>query len=249
MIYLKSIGRDNVRILKVPVLQAKLPQSGRHHKRCQVQSSLEVTFLLNLFCSFMPLFANVAKFVYLMKSRVAFVNSKLTVVDRWAEPNISNKTGCQCRFIYWFVIGQLHLLNNQFSQSKVVAKCLKKSYHDIHLPTPPPRLHFPFFKSKTFAFSSRWRSYKTILYQILNRRTGQFLRQSCFSDFVFKIRLIRLGFFFKKLKIPVLYLNSQPTDSQSGVITITPKSQLWMWDMAKLSVAFSHAWLILVEFA
>ena len=30
------------------------------------------------------------------------------------------------------------------------------------------------------------------------------------------------GFSFKKLKIPVLYLNSQPTDSQSGVMTITP---------------------------
>ena len=35
---------------------------------------------------------------------------------------------------------------------------------------------------------------------------------SCFSDFVFNI----------KLKIPVLYFNSQPTDSQSGVIVITP---------------------------
>ena len=46
--------------------------------------------------------------------------------------------------------------------------------------------------------------------------------QSCFSDFVFKIRLIRLGFSFKKLKIPVLYLKSQPTNSQSGVIPITP---------------------------
>ena len=43
-----------------------------------------------------------------------------------------------------------------------------------------------------------------------------------FFDFVFKIRLIRLGFPFKKLKIPVLYLNSKPTDSQSGVINITP---------------------------
>ena len=47
-------------------------------------------------------------------------------------------------------------------------------------------------------------------------------KQSCYSYFVFQIRLIRLGFFFKKLKIPVLYLNSRPTDSQSGVITITP---------------------------
>ena len=48
------------------------------------------------------------------------------------------------------------------------------------------------------------------------------LFQSCFSDFAFKIRLIRLGFFFKKIKTPVMYLNSQSTDSQSGVITVTP---------------------------
>ena len=68
-----------------------------------------------------------------------------------------------------------------------------------------------------------------------------------FADSVFKIRLIRLGFSFKKLKIPVLYLNSQPTDSQSRVLTITPKSRLWVGDTEKLLVAFSHAWLILVE--
>ena len=48
--------------------------------------------------------------------------------------------------------------------------------------------------------------------------------QSCFSDFVFKIRLIRLGFSFSKQKF--LYLNSQPTDSQSGVIPTTPQSQI-----------------------
>ena len=35
----------------------------------------------------------------------------------------------------------------------------------------------------------------------------------------FKIRLIRLGLSFQKQKF--LYLNSQPTDSQSWVITIT----------------------------
>ena len=40
-----------------------------------------------------------------------------------------------------------------------------------------------------------------------------------FSDLVFKIRLISLGFSFRKQK--VLYLNLQPTDCQSGVITIT----------------------------
>ena len=45
-----------------------------------------------------------------------------------------------------------------------------------------------------------------------------------FSCFEFKIRLIRRGISFQKQKF--LYLNSQPTDSQSGVITITPKSQL-----------------------
>ena len=46
----------------------------------------------------------------------------------------------------------------------------------------------------------------------------------CFSDFVFKIRLIRLGFSFQKQKF--LYLTLQSTDSQSGVLTITPKGQL-----------------------
>ena len=45
-----------------------------------------------------------------------------------------------------------------------------------------------------------------------------------FSTFVFTIRLIRLGFSFQQQKF--LYLNPQPTDSQSGAITITPKSQL-----------------------
>ena len=48
-----------------------------------------------------------------------------------------------------------------------------------------------------------------------------------FSYFELKIRLIRLirlGLSFQKQKF--LSLNSQPTDSQSGVITITPQSQL-----------------------
>ena len=51
---------------------------------------------------------------------------------------------------------------------------------------------------------------------------AEFAEYSCFSDFVFEIRLIRLGFSFQKEKI--LYLNSQITDSQSGVITITPQT-------------------------
>ena len=62
---------------------------------------------------------------------------------------------------------------------------------------------------------------------------------SCFSDFVFKIRLIRLGFSFQKQKF--LYLNSQPTDSQSGILTTTPQRQLWVGDTEKPSVTFSYA--------
>ena len=69
--------------------------------------------------------------------------------------------------------------------------------------------------------------------------------QSRFSYFKFKVRLIRPGLFFPKQKF--LYLNSQPTDSQSGFIAITPKSQLWVEDTKKLSVTHSHAWLILFE--
>ena len=44
------------------------------------------------------------------------------------------------------------------------------------------------------------------------------------SYFEFKIRLIRLGLSFQEQKF--MYLNSQATDSQSRVISITPKSQL-----------------------
>ena len=46
----------------------------------------------------------------------------------------------------------------------------------------------------------------------------------CFSDFVFKIRLIRLCLSFPKQKI--LCLNSQPTDSQSGILPTTAQNQL-----------------------
>ena len=67
-----------------------------------------------------------------------------------------------------------------------------------------------------------------------------------FHFFEFKIRLIRLGLSFQKQKF--LYSNSQPPDSQSGVITITPKSQLWVRDTEKPSVTFSRAWQIVVEF-
>ena len=67
-----------------------------------------------------------------------------------------------------------------------------------------------------------------------------------FSYFKFKIRLIKVGLSFQKQNI--LYLNSQLADSQSGVITITPKSQLWVGYTEKPSLTFSHAWVILVEF-
>ena len=48
--------------------------------------------------------------------------------------------------------------------------------------------------------------------------------QLSFPYFEIKIRLIRLDLYFQKQKF--LYLNSQPGDSQPGVISITPKSQL-----------------------
>ena len=40
----------------------------------------------------------------------------------------------------------------------------------------------------------------------------------------------------------------QPIDQQPGITTITLKSQLWVGDTEKLSVAFRHASLVLVEF-
>ena len=59
----------------------------------------------------------------------------------------------------------------------------------------------------------------------------------CILYFVFKIRQIRLGFSFQKNKNfciwPHLYLNSQPTDFQPGVLTTTPQSQLWVGDTEK----------------
>ena len=51
-------------------------------------------------------------------------------------------------------------------------------------------------------------------------------KQLGFSYFEFKIRQIRLRLSFQKQKF--LYSNLQPTDSQSRVITIIPKSQLWV---------------------
>ena len=57
---------------------------------------------------------------------------------------------------------------------------------------------------------------------------------------------IRLGLSFQKQKF--MYSNLQLIDSQLGVITITPKSELWVGDTEKLSVTVSYAWLIIVEF-
>ena len=83
-------------------------------------------------------------------------------------------------------------------------------------------------------------------FRLLYLREKESLGYHKINDFVFKIRLIRLGFSYWKQKF--LYLNSQPTDSQSGVITTTPQSQLWVGDTEKLPVTFSHAWIIPVEF-
>ena len=87
------------------------------------------------------------------------------------------------------------------------------------------------FTSRSFCRNS---SDKKILYRMSNA-VVQFLNYSCFSDFVYKIRLTRLGFSSQNQKI--LYLNS----FQSGVITTTPRSQLSMGDTEKLSVTFNHA--------
>ena len=68
-----------------------------------------------------------------------------------------------------------------------------------------------------------------------------------FSDFVFIIRLIRLGFSFQESKkIPVFELTNYwfPVRSQNHYTT----ELLWVGDKEKLSVTFCHAWLILVEF-
>ena len=64
------------------------------------------------------------------------------------------------------------------------------------------------------------------------------IKELGFSYFEFKMRLIRLGLFSEKQKF--LYSNSQPTDHQPGIITITPKSQLSVGDTEKLSVTFSY---------
>ena len=72
------------------------------------------------------------------------------------------------------------------------------------------------------------------------------LNQLGFCYFEFKIRLNRLGLSLQKEKF--LDLNSHTTDSQSEILTIPPKRQLWVGDREKLSVALSDTWLILVEF-
>ena len=69
------------------------------------------------------------------------------------------------------------------------------------------------------------------------------LNRMVFPYFEFKIGR---GISFQKQKF--LYLNSQPTRSQSGVMTIAARDQMLVEDTEKLSVTFSHAWLILVKF-
>ena len=73
-----------------------------------------------------------------------------------------------------------------------------------------------------------------------------FMSKSCFSDFVPKIRLIRLEFSFQKNpKIPVFELSIYwfPVRSQNHY-TKEPTGTV---RDRKASVTFSRAWLILVE--
>ena len=52
---------------------------------------------------------------------------------------------------------------------------------------------------------------------------------------------------FRKLRLQAVKNTwSQRTDHHSIIITITLKCQLWLGDTEKLSIAFSHAWLVLV---
>ena len=72
--------------------------------------------------------------------------------------------------------------------------------------------------------SENKRKLKVCLYVTFLSHARYYHRYSCFSDFVFKIRLNRLGFFFQSQSI--MYLSSQPTDSKLGVLTTTSQSQL-----------------------
>ena len=71
---------------------------------------------------------------------------------------------------------------------------------------------------------------------------------SCFSDFVFKIWLIRLGFSSQKNKkflylfeLTTYRLSVRSLNHYTTEPTVSKRHK-------QLSVAFSHAWLILVEF-
>ena len=77
------------------------------------------------------------------------------------------------------------------------------------------------FKCYRMSLTPEQRSHMILQNGLTTEQKSQVIE---FSYFKFKIRLIRLGFSFRKQK--VLFLNSQPTDSQSGIINITPKSQL-----------------------
>ena len=65
------------------------------------------------------------------------------------------------------------------------------------------------------------------------------------SYFEFKIRLIKLGLSFQKTKIPVLELTTYWFSVRSHNHYIKEPT---VGDTEELSVTFSHAWLILVEF-
>ena len=66
--------------------------------------------------------------------------------------------------------------------------------------------------------------------------------RQCKSKIIYFFSYLLAKFFFKNWIFPIL-------NSESGVITITPKNHLWVGDTEKFSVAFSRAWLIPVEFS
>ena len=49
------------------------------------------------------------------------------------------------------------------------------------------------------------------------------------------------------MKKTFLRLDLGMPDHQSGLLTNIPKCQLWVGDTENIIVAFSHAWLILIE--
>ena len=76
-------------------------------------------------------------------------------------------------------------------------------------------------RSMSRQYASYWNAFLLVIF-VLCLKFGK--TTIGFSSFEFKSRLIKLGLYTKNKKFQ--YSNSQSTDCQSGVITITSKSQL-----------------------